>query len=753
MTIKSNFKFIIDTYSVKEKVQLLKELYKDIAGYGNDDDVELAHINSFEAKVLKALGGAGTINEITELPQYLGGGSRPQTKAETKADIPDVLKPYVQDILGRARTRMEEQEAKGYEEYEGERIAPITAEEKAAQEGLLSLLGTQQPYLEEALVDVRAAGAAPTAGEIQGLMSQYQQGVTDIERRKAGEAYEGVRKAREAKLVGGGGMSGLGSRAAIEMGLGEQAHLQNLADIQTRGSQSAWQDAQNRLRQQRDRLRLRAGDVRGLGKDIYGTQVSEIGLGAQVGEQRRQFEQSKLDDLYRRYMEKKQFPDQELAKYSGLVYGMPTGFLANKTSTQTGPKGPSFGKQLLGAGLQLGGAFLGGPGGAMAGKALGGMFGGGGGGGMAGVGSGAASNLANWNPNPGWKSGGLVGRGPNTYKMSGGGGLYDILYERYSALQEPDMSVESDTDIFVERKGGGLTNLPVVYRQSGSVGNWWQTPLSEQDTKVYDTETGRQALGPGWGTTFAEERALANIKAGQKPPPPDLFAGMRDPEQIRARAADKAQRLRALEGTLKAPHWMKLLGAGVGAAGEAIGSPSVAVGPGGMPYHVPTLSTSLKSRLADVKQQQMAETAEEKARKRKELETEFITEEEIFQYPKAMQDRIRELQASKLSNQKKRAEIDKLVAEAKYGTPRTGKLYPLTDDQAYQKWKAVEDDPNVLDNPENTKMLHNLRTSEGEAFIRDVDTLLNRNSKLQYYEAAQIVFDEWKRRKKSPRIK
>jgi len=172
-----------------------------------------------------------------------------------------------------------------------------------------------------------------------------------------------------------------------------------------------------------------------------------------------------------------------------------------------------------------------------------------------------------------------------------------------------------------------------------------------------------------------------------------------------------------------------------------------------MPYHVPTLSTSLKSRLADVKQQQMAETAEEKARKRKELETEFVTEEKIFQYPKAVQDRIREIRASDLSAQEKRAKIAKLVAEAKYGTPRTGKLYPLTDEQASQKWKAVEDDPNALDNPENTKMLHNLRTSEGEAFIRDVDTLLNRNSKLQYREAAQIVFDAWKRLEKSPRIK
>ena len=397
MTIKSNFKFIIDTYSAKEKVQLFQELYKDIAGYGNHDDVELAHINSFEAKVLKALGGSGTINEITELPQYFGGGGRPETQKHAKADIPDVLKPYVEDILERAKKRMEEQEEAGYEEYPGERIAPISAEQKAAQEGLLSLMGTQEPYLEEALADVRAAGAAPTAGEIQGLMSQYQQAVTDMERRKAGEAYEGVRKAREAKLVGGGGMSGLGSRAAIEMGLGEQAHLQNLADIQTRGSQSAWQDAQNRLAQQRERLRLRAGDVRGLGKDIYGTQVSEIGLGAQVGEQRRQFEQSQLDDLYRRYAERKQFPEQQLGKYSGLVYGMPTGFLANQQVSTRGPKGPSFGQQLLGAGLQLGSAYMSNPS----------AFGRGGGSVDSGV---AAGTGRSGPPGRNYQRGGLVGR-------------------------------------------------------------------------------------------------------------------------------------------------------------------------------------------------------------------------------------------------------------------------------------------------------------------------------------------------------
>jgi hypothetical protein len=398
MTLKSNFKFIIDTYSAKEKVQLFKELYKDIAGYGNHDDVELAHINSFEAKVLKSLGGAGTINEITELPQYFGGGDRPETEKYTKADIPEALKPYVQDILGRARTRMEEQEEAGYEEYPGERIAPISAEQKAAQEGLLSLMGTQEPYLEEALAGYRGAAAAPTAGEIQGLMSPYQQAVTDLERKQAQKAFDVGTAGFEAKGVGAGGMSGLGSRMGVQAAEREKGHLENLAAIQTRGSERAWQDAQQRLAEQRTRQRTGAGDVRGIGKDIYGTQVSELGLGTQVGEQKRQFEQSQLDDLYRRYAERKQFPEQQLQKYSGLVYGMPTGFLANQESITRGPKGPSFGQQLLGAGVQLGSAYLGNPG----------AFGGGGS-----VGSGVAAGTGQFGPpgrNYSLAEGGLVAR-------------------------------------------------------------------------------------------------------------------------------------------------------------------------------------------------------------------------------------------------------------------------------------------------------------------------------------------------------
>lgn len=53
-----------------EKLELLKELYEDIAGYGRDGDTTLAHITPDEAMLLRAYGGSGTINPETGLPEY-----------------------------------------------------------------------------------------------------------------------------------------------------------------------------------------------------------------------------------------------------------------------------------------------------------------------------------------------------------------------------------------------------------------------------------------------------------------------------------------------------------------------------------------------------------------------------------------------------------------------------------------------------------------------------------------------------------
>jgi hypothetical protein len=48
----------------------LKSLAQDMRGYGRNGDTMLAHINPEEAMILKAMGGSGTINPDTGLPEY-----------------------------------------------------------------------------------------------------------------------------------------------------------------------------------------------------------------------------------------------------------------------------------------------------------------------------------------------------------------------------------------------------------------------------------------------------------------------------------------------------------------------------------------------------------------------------------------------------------------------------------------------------------------------------------------------------------
>ena len=60
----------ISNLTHQQKVETLQALYHDVAGMGREGDTMLAHINPQEAALLKALGGSGTINPNTGLPEY-----------------------------------------------------------------------------------------------------------------------------------------------------------------------------------------------------------------------------------------------------------------------------------------------------------------------------------------------------------------------------------------------------------------------------------------------------------------------------------------------------------------------------------------------------------------------------------------------------------------------------------------------------------------------------------------------------------
>ena len=86
-----------------------KELNK-IAKAGRNGDTMLAHINPQEAALLKALGGSGTKNPYTGMPEY-GYGSTVSSVFDPVADLlqgaGDIITPIVEPILSTGTDALE----------------------------------------------------------------------------------------------------------------------------------------------------------------------------------------------------------------------------------------------------------------------------------------------------------------------------------------------------------------------------------------------------------------------------------------------------------------------------------------------------------------------------------------------------------------------------------------------------------------------------------------------------------------------
>ena len=91
----------VENRMIKLKIWLYNWLAKDLGKLGREGDTELAHVNTWEANLLKAHGGSGTINPVTGLREYKGGGgSQTQT---TNQNIDPAILPYITYGLGEAQ--------------------------------------------------------------------------------------------------------------------------------------------------------------------------------------------------------------------------------------------------------------------------------------------------------------------------------------------------------------------------------------------------------------------------------------------------------------------------------------------------------------------------------------------------------------------------------------------------------------------------------------------------------------------------
>jgi hypothetical protein len=88
-------------YAQGGQAQGIKSLARELPNYGRYNDDMVAHISSDEARLLKSLGGAGTINPVTGLPEF--GWFKKATGISTPKFIKKVDDAVVQPIAGAAK--------------------------------------------------------------------------------------------------------------------------------------------------------------------------------------------------------------------------------------------------------------------------------------------------------------------------------------------------------------------------------------------------------------------------------------------------------------------------------------------------------------------------------------------------------------------------------------------------------------------------------------------------------------------------
>ena len=268
---------------------------------------------------------------------------------------PSQMQPYVDQVLQDSQALYERRLAQGYQPYQGQTIAGFTPEEVASQEGLKGLIGTQAPLQQEALNLARGTDREFTADTAQQYMSPYLRTALDAQKAQSQRQYESVKQPQfEAAAVAAGGMSGLGSRAAVQAAEMDSNQQRMLADIEAAGQQQAYESAAQLFQDQTNRERQAASQISTAAPNIYKANVQDMGLLSQIGEDKRGLAQGVLDEAYSKYIEQQQFPEQQLARYQSSIYGSPLlkqPSYSNTTSKTGG--GPSTGKTLLGLGAGI----------------------------------------------------------------------------------------------------------------------------------------------------------------------------------------------------------------------------------------------------------------------------------------------------------------------------------------------------------------------------------------------------------------
>ena len=357
-----------------------------------------------------------------------------QEMTSTTTNLPAYAEPYFRQGLERSVY----ESARPYEAFPGQRLADFSSQERAAMQGMegMARAGSPSQFLDASNIsrnigyqgsgmgmDIAnqfnpepiqsqfqtpdfgpgfTAGTVADTETIQRYTNPYQQMVTDIEKREAARQSDIMGSQIGQRAAQAGGMGGY--REAIMQAERERNLGQQLGDIQTRGSQAGFQQAQKAFESDRD-ARYRAGqlglqtgqaadtsfsrqDEARLGADRFNVEAqrqrSELGLRGLQGDQagtnqrldaarvlggfgqqqqdmdytrlknlqasgeiQRQLDQQGMSMGYQDFLRQQAFPREQLGFFNNMLRGLPI----TPGSTTASYGGPSSAERLLGSGI------------------------------------------------------------------------------------------------------------------------------------------------------------------------------------------------------------------------------------------------------------------------------------------------------------------------------------------------------------------------------------------------------------------
>jgi len=301
------------------------------------------------------------------------GGTQQTTGTTYQTNIPAYLEDPTKAMVARGELLSQQE----YQPFQGQRVAGLTPQQQAVY-GEIGGLQTPGEFGQAGATltgaeQFGAAGAINAMGYQPGTfgaqqaaqyMSPYQQAVTDVAKREAMTEAQMLNRQLGSQAAKAGAFGG--SRFGVEQALLGSKLATNLTDIQTKGLQDAYTNAQQQY--ERDR----AAGFQGANLNLQGAQFgantglqaaqqrAALGTASQTadlqrlaaqeaaGKSQQDQQQAELNAAYNTYLEQRDWEKNQLGFLSGLIRGTP--FSTSQTGTTSAPA-PSTTSQLAGLGV------------------------------------------------------------------------------------------------------------------------------------------------------------------------------------------------------------------------------------------------------------------------------------------------------------------------------------------------------------------------------------------------------------------